>query len=79
MAGPMRINYNRGAFRQIRTSSAARRAVKGMADNIAAAAGGDVVAEETEQPRNRARAAVISPSGRSKDSILPSVEAGGRR
>lgn len=78
MAGPMRIKYNRKAFRQIRTSKKAQDAVKSMADDIAAAAGGDVVSEKTEAPRNRARAAAISPSGRSKDRILPNVEAGRR-
>ncbi len=63
------VKLNNAGFRALRTSDAARRLVMQHAERIARAAGRGVEAVETEEPRNRARAAVVGPARKSEDML----------
>lgn len=86
MARNVRIRWRLEGFREIRTLGATGDAVQSMAEDIAAACGTDLgyMALRTEQPRNRARSAVVTTTVESMldnnrhDRILTNVEAGRR-
>lgn len=78
----VRIKYNRAAFNQLRTSAAAQADVAARAERIAAACGEGYEAAITENPRRRARAAVIAITPEAKadnarnQTLIRNLEAG---
>lgn len=66
MAGTMRIEWRRAAFRELRTHEAVQRDIAERAQRVAEAAGEGFEARTTENPRNRARAAVVAVTARAE-------------
>ena len=64
-----RVKLNMAGFRALRTSPEVRRFVHEQAERLAAAAGPGVEAVQTENPRNRARSAIVGPA-RKQDAML---------
>ena len=58
-----RVVHHRKAYQRLLTSPAMQQAVMEQAERIAEACGDGYVAELTDNPRNRARAAVITATG----------------
>lgn len=60
----LKIKWNNSAFREIRLLPAVDADVQDRADRIADAAGAGYEARRTDNPRNRARAAVVTTNRR---------------
>ena len=81
MARP-KIKWNNPAFREIRTLPAVDADMQSRADRVAAAAGSGYEAKRTANPRNRARAAVVTTSYRAirenarNNTLLRALDAG---
>ena len=78
----VKIRWNIDAFRQIRLEPKVAADVHDRAERVAAAAGGGYEAFPTANPRNRARAAVVTTSRRAmldnarNQTLLRSLQAG---
>ena len=78
----MKIKWNRAAFREIRTLPAVDADMQSRAERVASAAGSGYEAKRTDNPRNRARAAVVTTSYRAirenarHQTLLKSLDAG---
>ena len=81
MARP-KIKWNNAAFREIRLLPEVDRDMQDRAERVASAAGAGYEAKRTDNPRNRARAAVVTTSYRAirenarNNTLLRSLQAG---
>ena len=63
------VKLNLAGFRALRTDEKIREFVQQQAEKVAQAAGPECEALETEDPRNRARSAVVGPKYKSDDML----------
>lgn len=77
-----RIVYNVRGFRELRTAPETKALCADIADRVAEAAGEGFVAVDREQPRNRARSAVVAATPEAvarnsrENTLLKALEAG---